>query len=130
VLSHHFSIQAFGLISVFLIVLWSLSPIAGQASLRVIETRNITDTRFDATWSVSKTAGARNCLGDSDTTIDSIATIDLKASYFTTMANNQETSRLSSGLVDNNFYPVLPMLDTPVTLSELQELDYLNGFTD
>ncbi|KAF4631718.1 hypothetical protein G7Y89_g6411 [Cudoniella acicularis] len=41
-----------GIINIALILLWCISPLAGQASLRLLEFKNMTDVSVNATWFV------------------------------------------------------------------------------
>ncbi|CZR65447.1 uncharacterized protein PAC_15347 [Phialocephala subalpina] len=49
-------VQSHTLLSACLVILWCLSPLAGQASLRVLKTKNITDAHWSAPWAAWNTS--------------------------------------------------------------------------
>ncbi|KAF4627622.1 hypothetical protein G7Y89_g10535 [Cudoniella acicularis] len=80
-----------------------------------IETRNVTDAVFSTPWSISNTTGSGNYPNQS---VDEIASLGLKANYFSAMYFSDETSRVSGGLADNEQFPVLPSPNTELSLLE------------
>lgn len=50
-----FTLRLYIPLNICLLILWSLSPLAGQASLRVLTTRNVTNASRHFSWSVAST---------------------------------------------------------------------------
>lgn len=107
-----------GLISISLTALWILSPLAGQAALRILDTRVITGLTVPVPWDVSNTTDSPmfspgpQC----NATIEETATVGLMIDYSTAMLfgsrtfGNPPISREDGILFqDLNGNPLLPM---------------------
>ncbi|KAH6715596.1 hypothetical protein BKA61DRAFT_722745 [Leptodontidium sp. MPI-SDFR-AT-0119] len=59
-----------GPLNVAILGLWMLSPLAGQSSLRILETRNVTDASADIPWKVFHTSNHEMWLGGDGLMLD------------------------------------------------------------
>ena len=89
-----FSLGTISLVEIGLVLLWMLSPIGGQASLRILNVQNVTGTTTNSTWGAVNPASLnRNNLEDS---------LQLKADYISafnsiaTVSYGNTTSVMSS----------------------------------
>ncbi|KAG4440930.1 hypothetical protein IFR05_003559 [Cadophora sp. M221] len=71
-----------GPLNIVILGLWMLSPLAGQSSLRILETRNVTDASADIPWKVFDTANHDMWLGGDSLMLDNT---DLQFRYLECM---------------------------------------------
>ncbi|KAH7321838.1 hypothetical protein BKA65DRAFT_568710 [Rhexocercosporidium sp. MPI-PUGE-AT-0058] len=79
-----------GLLNIAILGLWMLSPLAGQSSLRILETKNVTDASADIPWKVFDTTNHDMWLGGDSVMLDNA---DLQFRYLESM--NQRPLHIS-----------------------------------
>lgn len=92
-----FSLSTIGALPLGIITLWLFSPLAGQASLRVLGIRNVTDSRVAFPWAVPDSTNL--------TAVDPSRFLDLKSFYISAVADAQSPNFASVG--QRYVFPIL-----------------------
>lgn len=90
-----------------LLILWSLSPLAGQVSLRILNPRNVTDASISIPWHVADTKD-KSFWQNQTTLLNKLPVF--AAEYLNAMSWNSGTWHDSHGYkYDTDGFPMLPM---------------------
>ncbi|KAE9380087.1 hypothetical protein N431DRAFT_459056 [Stipitochalara longipes BDJ] len=95
-----FSLSTLGIIEISLIIIWALSPIAGQASVRILSSRNFTaSTSTEVPWFATNIT--------SITTIDDDKVLGIQSKYISNLVNAKDLA-----IEKDTGYnlPMLPMI--------------------
>ncbi|KUJ14510.1 uncharacterized protein LY89DRAFT_736543 [Mollisia scopiformis] len=103
------ALQSLQWLNIILILLWCLSPLAGQASLRILETRQVSNAQYSIPWSVLNIVDT----GANDSSYTGMAdkALDLQQSWLLSLtfgAQNQD-QLFSKSNISDMLFPVLPI---------------------
>ena len=81
-----------------LILLWAMSPLAGQASLRILSTRNVTDSYISFPWTAVNATDISLSQGYNNA---NVSVLDITVDYFSAMSF---APQVGDGRLNENIY--------------------------